>query len=408
MTGFVTAGSGSEGILNASAHSNINHTGILGVGAGGGDAFPIGCIVPFGASVASLPGGWLPCDGTEYGRTGGDANPQPALFGIIGILWGIGDGVNSFNVPDLRARSLSSINDGTLPAGQAGGLSSRSVSATVGAETHSHTVNSHNHSISADGSHTHGGTTQFDAPSATGFSPAISAAGGVKHDHTFTTNSAGSHSHAGGTGNATPTTNAISSLGPTAFCPFIIKAVAVGGGAGGISAQVNAGTLQGPQPTINLIEGAGVSITAVENIPQNRNDVTVNALVPDAETESVTVGTGLSQTRSVPGGTLGVDNERLEFTAWGVVSGAGGDVSVSFGAQTIITGVTVGASGSWRVSGTIVRTGASSQEIIAEGVGGSGGITRTVGTSTLAVANNLVATSTTGDVFALVVSKWKA
>jgi len=278
MTGFVTAGSGSESVLNPAAHSSIDHTGILGVGCGGGDAFPVGCIVPFGASTASIPGGWIACDGSEYGRTGLDASPQPTLFGIIGTLWGIGNGSTSFNVPDLRARSLSSINDGTLPAGQDGGFSSRSVAATSGAETHSHTVNSHNHSISSDGSHTHTGSTGFAITTATPHEPDLSTSGtNNEHFHSFTTASNGSHSHFGGTGNASPGTTAGSSLGPTAFCPFIIKAVSTGGGAGGISAQVNAGPLQGPQPTVNYIEGPGISVTAVQNIPQNRNDVTITA-----------------------------------------------------------------------------------------------------------------------------------
>jgi len=282
MSGFATAGTGSEGVLNAVSHSGIDHTGILGVGSGGGDAFPIGCMVPFGALVSAIPAGWLACDGSEYGRTGGDPSPQPTLFGIIGTAWGIGDGSTTFNVPDLRHRGVAGINDGTLPAGPDGGFTTRSLGQLAGSETHSHTVNNHSHTISSDGAHTHTGTTDPNGVNIIeSLAPTYPGNDGInsRHTHTFTTGGASpsTHSHGSVTGQSNPSTNAQPGFGPTAFCPFIIKAVAVGGGAGGISNQVNAGPLQGPQPTINYIEGPGISITAVENIPQNRNDVTINA-----------------------------------------------------------------------------------------------------------------------------------
>ena len=133
------------------------------------------------------------------------------------------------------------------------------------------------------------------------------------------------------------------------------------------------------------------------------------AVVPDAETESVTVGTGLSQTRAIPGGTLAVNNERLEFEAWGRTGGGNGDISVTFGGQTIYPILNTTDSSDWFVTGTIIRTGATSQEIFVRGGRDAVPQTkRTVGTSTLANANSLVVTTTSGDVFALVVSKWAA
>ena len=346
MTGFVTAGTGSEGTLNEDAHSSVDHTGILGVGGGGGDAFPIGCIVPFGGGFPAIPGGWLACDGIEYGRTGGDPNPQPDLFGVIGTSWGIGDGSTTFNVPDLRARTLSMINDGTLvPAGQNFSFSSRSLAATSGAETHSHTVNSHNHSIGSDGNHSHTITISPDPGTflETNLSASYPGNDGLngRHTHNASSNSTGSHSHGGGTGNASPTTTGQSSLGPTAFCPFIIKAVAVGGGAGGISAQVNAGPLQGPQPTINLIEGNGISMTAVENPGQNRNDVTVNSTVAFA---TMSFGGALA----TPGDYAFVNGEAaggvgavagLDFASQAVTPVGGGTVTLTWNA--LATGGTV-------------------------------------------------------------------
>lgn len=43
----------------------------------------------------------LACDGVAYSRV--DYKP---LFDTIGTTWGAGDGVNTFNVPDLRDRAL--------------------------------------------------------------------------------------------------------------------------------------------------------------------------------------------------------------------------------------------------------------------------------------------------------------
>ena len=57
--------------------------------------FPTGGILPFAGETA--PNGYLLCDGTAYSRT-----EYASLFSVIGVAYGIGDGVNTFNVPDLR------------------------------------------------------------------------------------------------------------------------------------------------------------------------------------------------------------------------------------------------------------------------------------------------------------------
>lgn len=69
--------------------TNVNYAD-LGV-----SAIPAGAIVPFGGLVA--PGGYLPCDGSAVSRT----VYQP-LFTAIGTLWGAGNGVTTFNVPDFQ------------------------------------------------------------------------------------------------------------------------------------------------------------------------------------------------------------------------------------------------------------------------------------------------------------------
>ena len=46
---------------------------------------------------ASAPAGWLVCDGSLVSRAA-----YPALFAAIGVVFGAGDGVSTFKLPDLR------------------------------------------------------------------------------------------------------------------------------------------------------------------------------------------------------------------------------------------------------------------------------------------------------------------
>ncbi|WP_175868723.1 phage tail protein [Bartonella gabonensis] len=60
---------------------------------------PSGLIGPF--AMERLPDGWLLCDGQAYSRS-----TYRALFDAIGTIWGDGDGVATFNVPDFRGMFL--------------------------------------------------------------------------------------------------------------------------------------------------------------------------------------------------------------------------------------------------------------------------------------------------------------
>jgi microcystin-dependent protein len=63
---------------------------------------------------ATVPAGYLLCDGTSYLRT-----TYPALFAAIGVTYGAVDGTH-FNVPDLRDRVPVGVS-GTIALAAAGG-----------------------------------------------------------------------------------------------------------------------------------------------------------------------------------------------------------------------------------------------------------------------------------------------
>jgi microcystin-dependent protein len=117
-----------------------NLTGIEGVNTG--------IVVPWGS--ASIPSGFLLCDGTSYATAS-----YTALFAVIAYTYG-GSGAN-FNVPDLRDRTIvgvSSANSKTLA--QAIGANTVTPTGNIAGSTGATTLNtcqipSHSHSMRALG-----------------------------------------------------------------------------------------------------------------------------------------------------------------------------------------------------------------------------------------------------------------
>ena len=68
--------------------------------------FP-GMGMPHFGLLTVVPAGWLLCDGTAVSRT-----TYAALFAAIGTLWGAGDGVTTFNLPDARGQFLRGLDRG--------------------------------------------------------------------------------------------------------------------------------------------------------------------------------------------------------------------------------------------------------------------------------------------------------
>jgi microcystin-dependent protein len=64
---------------------------------------PTGAVMPFAGIIA--PATFLICDGSAVNR-----NVYSDLFEVIGTFYGAGDGVTTFNLPDLRGRVISGYN----------------------------------------------------------------------------------------------------------------------------------------------------------------------------------------------------------------------------------------------------------------------------------------------------------
>lgn len=99
---------------------------------------PIGVVLPFAGGAA--PDGFLACDGAAVSR-----GVYAALFAVIGITYGAGDGVATFNLPDLRGR---------FPLGVATAGTGSTLGASGGAIDHTHGIGTIE--ASDESEHTHG------------------------------------------------------------------------------------------------------------------------------------------------------------------------------------------------------------------------------------------------------------
>jgi microcystin-dependent protein len=120
---------------------------------------PIGTIVFYSFAKEQidqskdLPSGWASCDGKALLRS-----EYPQLFSIIGINYGAGDGTNSFNLPDLRGRTI-------ITSGQGNGLSYYKPGLMGGEESHTLSVDempAHQHQQGGEALHnSYGGGSQI-------------------------------------------------------------------------------------------------------------------------------------------------------------------------------------------------------------------------------------------------------
>lgn len=121
------------------------------------DWVPVGGVNHFvGTSIHS---DFLECNGSAISRT-----TYAALYSIIGTTWGIGDGINTFNLPDLRGRFL--IGAGSIYA--QGTVTTNTKTKRPASGYAVSTIAAHDHALyneAGAGSHTHtlaGGDSSTD------------------------------------------------------------------------------------------------------------------------------------------------------------------------------------------------------------------------------------------------------
>ena len=200
---------------------------------GGAGAVPVGVVNPFAGATA--PAGWLLCFGQAVSRTA-----YPVLFTTLSTTYGVGDGTTTFNLPDLRGRTIAGLDN--MGGADAGRLDIANSSGTVvgsqyvtltSAEmpSHTHTQNSHNHTQNSH-NHSLGGGQDFgmffggnDGGFAT-FALQVQAINQGTYQGSY------SATHNTATNNATTATNqntggggAHNNMQPTMVLNYIIKAL---------------------------------------------------------------------------------------------------------------------------------------------------------------------------------------
>ncbi|PKO58112.1 MAG: phage tail protein [Betaproteobacteria bacterium HGW-Betaproteobacteria-18] len=122
---------------------DVQNLGLGGDSSGSGSV-PAGAVMAW--TTATAPQGWLECNGSAVSRT-----TYANLYAVLGTQYGAGDGSTTFNLPDLRGRTIIGLDN------MGGSAALRVAAATslgqaAGAETHYHTGGAHAHALA---NHTH-------------------------------------------------------------------------------------------------------------------------------------------------------------------------------------------------------------------------------------------------------------
>jgi len=201
----------------------------------------VGAIKPW--TKATAPAGYLLCDGSAVSRS-----TYNELFAVISTTYGIGDGVNTFNVPNLQGKMPQGYDGSTYNLAGTGGANT----VTVAVTNNQAATNATNQAVSITGSinntsltaaqlasHTHCSVGTYNSPNPRGSFGRITIAGfpgdaeiggncnnsdakilacgsGTGHNH--------SHTLAGTlTGNITTSlTGDVTAAGTNSFSPFVV------------------------------------------------------------------------------------------------------------------------------------------------------------------------------------------
>ena len=141
-----------SGNVELTLPSSVTNGAFLQTDGSGNLSFQIVAGVPtsavFCVAVATVPTGYLECNGAAVSRT-----TYSALFAIIGTNYGTGNGSSTFNLPDLRGEFIRGFDNGK------GTDSGRAIASSQGSAnlSHGHSVGAsvsdpgHQHSTSLDG-----------------------------------------------------------------------------------------------------------------------------------------------------------------------------------------------------------------------------------------------------------------
>ncbi len=193
---IATAGIADNAVTLAKLATQANDT-LLG-NVSGGSAVPSALtalqaaklIIPIGlishCAGSSTPSGWLFCDGSAVSRT-----TYAALFSAISTTYGAGNGTTTFNLPDIRGRTV-------IGTGTGSGLTARSLAGTGGGESvalSTAELPSHNHNVLLNGALVYhlgtsgAGANRLDAAGA------VTGGGGASFYNTTGTGSGTAHNN---------------------------------------------------------------------------------------------------------------------------------------------------------------------------------------------------------------------
>jgi microcystin-dependent protein len=177
----------------------------------GGATFNSGDLKPIAGNT--IPGGWLLCDGSLVSRT-----QYTALFNAIGTIWGAGDNVTTFGLPNGQGATFIGASM-SFPLGSSGGSATTTL-AIPNLPVHNHAINDpgHTHTVTDPG-HVH--TTNAAASnSTTGSNPGGGTPGNTGSAVTGITNQT---STTGITTATTGTGTPVSTISPYFAGQWIIK-----------------------------------------------------------------------------------------------------------------------------------------------------------------------------------------